>query len=107
MSDKKSTEELLAWRERPTFFDTPGVDQAMSMVVGLAQELAVANERMDTMKRVLIEKGILSASDLDDFQPSPEVERERFQEHSALVQSVLRGIEESFAAAKRQADAQG
>lgn len=38
--------------KRPQFYDTPGVDQAMSMIMVLANELSVLRDRLDSAERV-------------------------------------------------------
>jgi len=42
---------------RPRFFETAGVDEAMMMVLTLAQELMVLRERMDSAERVANQHG--------------------------------------------------
>lgn len=44
--------------KRPQFYDTPGVDQAMSMIMVLANELAVIHDRLDAAERVAKANGI-------------------------------------------------
>ena len=46
--------------QRPTFFDNPDTDKLVSMLMGLAGEVSVMRDRMDTVERLLGEKGLLS-----------------------------------------------
>ena len=39
--------------KRPQFFDLPGLDEALSMIMVLAEELAVLRDRLDTVERLL------------------------------------------------------
>ncbi len=69
--------------KRPEFYDTPGLDQAMSMIMVLASELSVLRDRLDGAERVAkaarldLAAGI-EALDLD--QPALEEREERRQE---------------------------
>jgi len=44
--------------KRPQFYETPGLDQAMSMILVLANELSVLHDRLDSVERVSKAKGI-------------------------------------------------
>jgi DNA-binding transcriptional ArsR family regulator len=48
-----STLKRKAKGERPYFFDDPNVDRVVSMVMGLAGEVAVLHDRLDTLERLL------------------------------------------------------
>lgn len=51
--------------KRPDFFETPGVDDAMSMILVLAQELAVLRERFDSAERVAARHGFALAEEIE------------------------------------------
>ncbi len=51
--------------KRPGFFETPGVDDALSMVLILAQEIAVLRERLDSAERVIAKHGIPLAEEIE------------------------------------------
>lgn len=53
--------------KRPEFFETPGVDEAMSMVLVLAQELAVLRERLDSAELVAARHGIPLAQEIESL----------------------------------------
>ena len=59
--------------QRPTFFDDPDTDKLVSMLMGLAGEVSVMRDRMDTIERLLGQKGLLTQSDIDNFEPSEDV----------------------------------
>lgn len=44
--------------KRPEFYDAPGVDEAMSMIMVLAGEIAVLHDRLDSAERVAKANGI-------------------------------------------------
>ena len=51
--------------KRPHFYDAPGLDQAMSMIMVLANELSVVRDRMDSMERVAKAHGIDMAAEIE------------------------------------------
>ncbi len=75
------------------FFDTPGVDRLFSICMILAEELAVANETIDTLKQVLAQKGLVTAAELDDFEPDQITRQNRSDAHQILVRRILSSIE--------------
>ena len=54
--------------KRPEFFDTPGLDQAISMIMVLASELTVLRDRLDSAERVAKAQGIDLASGIEALQ---------------------------------------
>ncbi|PEQ11385.1 hypothetical protein B2G71_17690 [Novosphingobium sp. PC22D] len=65
--------------KRPAFHPTEGVDEVMSMVVVLAQEMAVLRERFDTAERVMAARGIDLATEIESFEADDDVLRAREQ----------------------------
>lgn len=53
--------------KRPEFFETPGVDEAMSMILVLAQEFAVLRERLDSAELVCARHGIALAQEIESL----------------------------------------
>jgi hypothetical protein len=51
--------------KRPQFYDTPGLDHAMSMILVLANELSVLHDRLDSVERVSKAKGIDLAAEIE------------------------------------------
>jgi hypothetical protein len=58
---------------RPEFYQETGMDQAMSMIMVLAQEFAVMHDRMDTVERVAAAKNIVLPQEIEDFVPDQSV----------------------------------
>jgi hypothetical protein len=54
---------------RPDFYPGAGTDQAMSMIMVLAQEFAVMRDRMDTIERIADAKGIVLTAEIEAFVP--------------------------------------
>jgi len=53
---------------RPQFYETPGLDQAMSMILVLANELSVLRDRLDSAERVFKVRGVDLAAEIDALQ---------------------------------------
>jgi hypothetical protein len=51
--------------KRPQFYDAPGLDHAMSMILVLANELSVLHDRLDSVERVSKAKGIDLAAEIE------------------------------------------
>lgn len=51
--------------KRPHFYDAPGMDQAMSMIMVLANEIAVLHDRLDSTERVAAAKGLDLAAGIE------------------------------------------
>lgn len=51
--------------KRPGFFDAPGIDETMSMILVLAQELATLRERLDSAEIVAARHGIPLTTEIE------------------------------------------
>jgi hypothetical protein len=63
--------------KRPRFYEAPGMDQAMSMILVLANEWSVMRDRLDTLERVLAAHGIDAPAAIEAYQPTQAVLEER------------------------------
>ncbi|HWU03291.1 MAG TPA: hypothetical protein VN222_11185 [Novosphingobium sp.] len=54
--------------KRPQFYDAPGMDQAMSMIMVLASELATLRDRLDSAERVAKGAGIDLAAGIEALE---------------------------------------
>jgi hypothetical protein len=63
--------------KRPLFYDTPGMDEAMSMIMVLANELMVVRDRLDTVEKVAAAKGVMLDAEIEAFEPDQAVLEER------------------------------
>lgn len=79
--------------ERPYFFDDPNVDKVVAMVMGLAGEVAVMRDRLDTLERLLERSGALQRADIEQYRPDAQVVEERAAWREAFLGEVLRIIE--------------
>jgi pantoate kinase len=55
--------------KRPFFLKDPDVERVMAVTMAVAQELAVMRERLDTVERLLSDKGV-TQDDIENFTPS-------------------------------------
>lgn len=79
--------------ERPAFFADPNVDKVIAMVMGLAGEVAVMRDRLDTVERLLERTGALQRADIDAFRPDAAVVADRSAWREAFLGEVLRIVE--------------
>ncbi len=61
---------LEASGRRPAFFDEPGMDQLLSMVLELAAELWVVRERVFLLEAVLTQQGVAAADAVESYLPT-------------------------------------
>lgn len=77
---------------RPQFFEERGLDQMMSVVLGIAQELSVLRDRVDSIERLLDAKGSLTRAELEAWRPDAAAEAERQQRRADYLQRIFRAI---------------
>jgi hypothetical protein len=79
--------------ERPYFFADPNVDKVIAMVMGLAGEVAVMRDRLDTVERLLERTGALQRAEIEQYRPDALVTAERTAWREAFLAEVLRIVE--------------
>ena len=87
--------------EKQYFFDDPIIDAMLNSVTGLAMEVSVLRERLDTVERALNENGTVSREIIDSYEPDPAVSAERMKARMTIVQAVLDPFKECFSASGR------
>jgi len=70
--------------KRPYFLH-PETERVLAITMAVAQELAVARARVDTLERLLEQRGVVSRADIEAFAPT----REEAAERGAWVQEYL------------------
>jgi hypothetical protein len=76
--------------KRPQFFDDPAVDQMMTFVLELMTEVSVLHDRLDTVERLLAEKGTVRRGEVEAYRADDAVEAERAAWRQAFLKRVLR-----------------
>jgi hypothetical protein len=71
--------------KRPSFYETPGLDQMMSMVMVLASEVSVLADQIDLMQRVAGQNGL----DLAGGMSSITLDQEALEVREARRQAML------------------
>lgn len=59
--------------KRPQFYETPGLDEAMAMIMVLANELSVVRDRLDTVEKVAATKGVMLDAEIEAYEPDQAV----------------------------------
>lgn len=77
---------------RPYFFEDPTQDKIVAMLMGLVGEVSVMADRVDTLERLLSEKGLLQPGQVDRYQPDAQARAERDSRRDILLANVLRII---------------
>ena len=90
--------------ERPFYFDDPAVDKLLSMLMGLASEVSIMRDRLDTIERIAEEKGLFLQKEVEKYQAGDEtlkaraVRRELFlSEITRIIQTELEGLQQDKA----------
>ena len=83
--------------KRPSFFETPGVDYLMHMVMVLSQELSVSRDRLDTLERLIEDKSIIKRTDFNDYTPDQACLEERETNRQALISSLFSVMDQEAA----------
>lgn len=71
--------------KRPSFYDTPGLDQMMSMIMVLASEVSVLADELDSMQRVAAANGL----DLKNGVATLELDQAALEAREARRQALL------------------
>lgn len=87
--------------KRP-YFMTPEVERVMAIAMAIAQELAVARARIDTLERILERKGVMTRAEVETFEPSAAEAVERGLWTQEYIARVLRIVQQE---AEQMADA--
>ena len=74
---------------RAQFYPDPAVDQLMAIVVALTAEVSVAFDRIDTLERLLEERGVIGGCDVEAWQPDATASAERARRQEELIGRVF------------------
>jgi len=82
--------------KRPAYFDDPAVDRLLGMVLALAGEVAVLQERNDTVERLLDAGGVLRREDIETFRPDRDTAYARGLASREFVARIFRGVQQDM-----------
>lgn len=80
--------------KRPQYFELAESERLMSILLAVAGELAVTRERLDTVERLLQQKGLLLQADLDGYEPDATASAERALLHQEYIARILRIVQQ-------------
>lgn len=89
--------------KRPYFLN-PESERILAITMAVAQELAVARQRIDTLERLLAAKGVLARSEVEAFAPSAEEYAERALWTQEFIDRILRIVQQEGQAAEAAAE---
>jgi hypothetical protein len=84
--------------KRPQYFDDPGLDRTLSILMALVGEVSVLRERLDTVERLLDAKGTISRADIERYEPDAEAGFERGARTREFIARVMRGVQQELEA---------
>ena len=87
-------ESPIRWRDRPVYLDNPLLDRMMSVILDLATQLYVLQDRLAVVETFLEERQVVSRAQLDTWEPTPEQRSELRRRRDEFVASILRGLAE-------------
>jgi hypothetical protein len=76
--------------KRSRFYDDPAIDQMMTFLLELMAEFSALHERVDTIERLLDEKGSIARADIEAYQPDAATEAARSEWNNAFIRRVMR-----------------
>jgi polyhydroxyalkanoate synthesis regulator phasin len=89
--------------KRPYFLQ-PETERVLAITMAIAQELAVTRQRADTLERLLLDKGVLTAGEIDAFVPDRQAATERALWNQEYIARILRIVQQENEAAGRPHD---
>ena len=87
--------------KRPFFLKDPDVERVLAVTMALVQEVSVMRERLDTVERVLEEKGSLTRADIEAYTPSKKIAGERGAWTQEYLARILRIYQQDIEALEK------
>lgn len=78
-------------------------ERLVRVVMNLAAELAVTRERLDTVERLLEERGSVTRQDIEGWQPDATADNERREWRETYVRRIFADLQAEVDAARREA----
>lgn len=82
--------------KRPQYFEDPAVDRLTSILMAVAGEVAVLRERLDTVERLLEDKGSITRADIEGYVPDRVAGAERGLLQKDYVARIMRGVQQDM-----------
>lgn len=84
--------------KRPYYFDDPAQDRMLSILLAVAGEVAVLRERLDTVERLLDDKGTISRADIEAYEPDRDAAYQRGLATKEYIARIMRGVQQDLEA---------
>jgi hypothetical protein len=68
------------------------LDDLGEALLSLTREVWVLTDRVHVLEAVLEKHGVLADAEVDDFQPSPELQAQLNAKRDAMVQNIMRAL---------------
>jgi hypothetical protein len=81
--------------KKPVYFD-PTTDKLITMVTTLMGEVSVMRDRLDSVERLIEKHGLFEQGEIETFEITDSVHRERASRRSAFLSRMLRGVAEDL-----------
>jgi hypothetical protein len=94
----------IAKGKKPQYFSDPAIDKMLWMTMTLMEELSVARDRIDTLERLLDERGVLRQEDIDGYVPAASARAERESRRADFVERAMRAAQAELSATCSSAD---
>jgi predicted nucleic acid-binding Zn-ribbon protein len=89
--------------KRPYFLDVE-TETVLAITMAAVQELAVSRQRIDTLERLLEQKGVLTRAEIEAYRPDPQAAIERALSSQEYIARVLRIIQQRNEANRAEGD---
>jgi hypothetical protein len=90
---------------RPFFFSDPAIDKVLTMTITLASEVWALRERLSALEGVQERQGSLAATDVDDYEFTPEQEQRLGAQRREFIENLFRVLQEQVDAAAAKSGA--
>lgn len=88
--------------KRPEFYETPGVDYLMHMVMVLAQELSATRDRLDSIERLSEDGKPATPGNIEAYSPTQLVLEEREARRQKLLENLFSVMDQEAAEISNQ-----
>jgi hypothetical protein len=92
LSEESPVLQRVAKGKKRQYHSDQAIDQLMSVVIRLTQELSVTRDRLDVVERMLDKQSILSSQDVDEHALSEEELLQRYQVREKFIERVFRSV---------------
>lgn len=82
--------------KRPEYFQDSMSENHFSITMSLVAELAVARERIDTLERVLINKGLLDVNEIENYIPDAKAAEQRQLAQIEYTARIFRAMQQEL-----------